>query len=593
MTETTSKSVVACHSNNSSVSTPYLYQLKMLEYPIPFPSDTNDNSSKLPPNFGRVSVTTWIYISASEIIPVALPKAVIQNLTSTTRSESVVPGKILPGTFIATSASSQGTSRFFIESKQLNQDRITLSPVVINFVGLPEFCFDCSVSPIRHVKFDVLRSTIHVFGLKSDLLPGPLRHGRISTKTERGDNAVSKQPHPSSEDDRLARFVRKGWSFHITGVWDKITCYTYTVRREVPGRKSYRDALVASGSSIETPVVTTSPVYSFPLATRGPAEYRHSQCVQFLSQRSRPYHVPLPGKWTSPSDYNMPELFMPCEVFQAYKNSSKHGPKAVPFPPEEYGDRTSHSWVAFQNEVEGLAVHGLYGCTSIVVVSRRGAWACHIWQPTFDVDSLEDKETFRREAYQHIHWGSNDKFAEYGLEELRDNIGVGSSRNLFGDSSNSAVELGTQVFIMTPRPPLPFEYPDGDFLPYEAVDDAYGNVGLIRYEEGIDMIWEDMVKTFGDVPIEVVDYAPRLALSDQDQDHVRAPVSADRKLVSAALEKHGFWEWSAKVIRGLANVGVDDAGHVAPINVPEAVCGLLNNWFGYSSIVDLEPMNFV
>ncbi|TDZ30718.1 hypothetical protein C8035_v002344 [Colletotrichum spinosum] len=221
----------------------------------------------------------------------------------------------------------------------------------------------------------------------------------------------------------------------------------------------------------------------------------------------------------------MPELFMPCEVFQAYKNSSKHGPKAVPFPPEEYGDRTSHSWVAFQNEVEGLAVHGLYGCTSIVVVSRRGAWACHIWQPTFDVDSLEDKETFRREAYQHIHWGSNDKFAEYGLEELRDNIGVGSSRNLFGDSSNSAVELGTQVFIMTPRPPLPFEYPDGDFLPYEAVDDAYGNVGLIRYEEGIDMIWEDMVKTFGDVPIEVVDYAPRLALSDQDQDHVRSALS--------------------------------------------------------------------
>lgn len=73
----------------------------------------------------------------------------------------------------------------------------------------------------------------------------------------------------------------------------------------------------------------------------------------------------------------------------------------------------------FGNQVNTLAVTSLHSCSSVVVVSTKGAWASHFWEwPSF----THGDERFEYDVIRRLHKGVGVQYKnEFGLEELRNN----------------------------------------------------------------------------------------------------------------------------------------------------------------------------
>ncbi|KAI1839590.1 hypothetical protein JX266_014200 [Neoarthrinium moseri] len=92
-------------------------------------------------------------------------------------------------------------------------------------------------------------------------------------------------------------------------------------------------------------------------------------------------------KWAERSNYSPAQDFMAGEVAIAVDNKA-----SVILD----GGVTS-SVVGFMDQPISLAVEGLYGCTAVIAVSRRGAWAAHIFEaplfgPSAEVEYMKDDE---------------------------------------------------------------------------------------------------------------------------------------------------------------------------------------------------------
>lgn len=90
----------------------------------------------------------------------------------------------------------------------------------------------------------------------------------------------------------------------------------------------------------------------------------------------------------------------------------------------------------FVDAERNVYVSHLRGCTSVVVVSRRGAWASHFWEPTLANDRT-DPNAFQTGVLDYLQTG---RAGEAGTQPLQDVTRSG----IFGD-----VET-TKIFIMTP-----------------------------------------------------------------------------------------------------------------------------------------------
>lgn len=85
---------------------------------------------------------------------------------------------------------------------------------------------------------------------------------------------------------------------------------------------------------------------------------------------------------------------------------------------------SSSQFITFDNAEHNIYVSGLEGCTSVIVVSRKGAWASHFWEtPAFSFT------------------GANDRFQADVLDYL--NTDLGSHRASFDDSGTA------KIYIMT------------------------------------------------------------------------------------------------------------------------------------------------
>lgn len=93
--------------------------------------------------------------------------------------------------------------------------------------------------------------------------------------------------------------------------------------------------------------------------------------------------------------------------------------------------------MAFDEQEHNIYVTGLVGCTSVIVVSRLGAWASHFWEtPSFSFT------------------GENDRFQADVLDYLTNNLQPHSAT--FSDSST------TKIYIMTTAPQENNLYAAGD-----------------------------------------------------------------------------------------------------------------------------------
>lgn len=82
---------------------------------------------------------------------------------------------------------------------------------------------------------------------------------------------------------------------------------------------------------------------------------------------------PAAYQFATPQNYgNRPKLFMRGEVARAYTNFQ------VVYLHDGQTTSLVRPWL---NGVDQLAVMGLFGCTSVVIVSLRGALAMHFWDP--------------------------------------------------------------------------------------------------------------------------------------------------------------------------------------------------------------------
>ena len=197
------------------------------------------------------------------------------------------------------------------------------------------------------------------------------------------------------------------------------------------------------------------------------------------------------------------------------------GSKIVPLPLD---GTTSSEQVIFEGKPVSLAIPHLIGCTSIIVVSKKGAWANHIWErPTFmpEEEWIEDPNPPEGQEPEDIFSGkwyipgteeaveefpAADQlkwFTEHALGPIASDLGgLRSSGNIFADGSDAAVFM----FMPTVRGGGGAAWDKGG-MPGPRPDD--GQADSLN-----DMIRKELKKAFGEsLEINEVLYTP-----DEDSD---------------------------------------------------------------------------
>lgn len=225
--------------------------------------------------------------------------------------------------------------------------------------------------------------------------------------------------------------------------------------------------------------------------------------LDLLSKRGEPSE----GDWPDPEDYDgVIEDFLRSEIIEA--------------PDSPYSDlvelstgieTTTSKHITFGPNFRQLVVTGLWGCTSIIVVSRRGAWASHIWQ-----DAFESNPVFQTMAINKVHVGDGTDPHEFGIDELMNRANDSPRGVIFGDNTNSDDKPNVKVIIVTPRKAVALTDKSG-FTSDIVRDNPHVNFREPpTYGDRVLAIEADLKNTFGqDVPIEVVTYAPRVETNEQ------------------------------------------------------------------------------
>lgn len=144
-------------------------------------------------------------------------------------------------------------------------------------------------------------------------------------------------------------------------------------------------------------------------------------------------------------------------------NAALRDGNLVPHRPGGTDGRSSAKYIAFHDVSTSLAVDRLNGCTSVVVISRKGAWMSHFWEkPTF-----MDKGFFQEDVLLGM-WDGDESGWFPGLNQHSQGRSIFNTHT-FGETDNKM-----SVFIITPyEHPEYWGFPD---LPYRYL----GDIVLIR-----------------------------------------------------------------------------------------------------------------
>lgn len=159
--------------------------------------------------------------------------------------------------------------------------------------------------------------------------------------------------------------------------------------------------------------------------------------------------------------------------------------------------KPSGQWMAFGDEVKTVAVAGLWGCTSVIAVSKRGVWMAHFWEAQLNLVSETLSEVTN----------TADALLNEGLGMFRGN--GGEHGNMFDDDAEP------QVFIVTRGQRI-----WTDKVPFGTTSDE-NLVSLIRNE--LDMWWQ---RGPSRGPQGTVTYTPVLLrfLPPDDPEHPNEPI---------------------------------------------------------------------
>ncbi|KAK2023167.1 hypothetical protein LX32DRAFT_628648 [Colletotrichum zoysiae] len=440
-----------------------------------------------------------------------------------------------PGVSLLTLERVTYTSPTYITTTSPGSNHPTIVPIIIPFTGPPMICFNCFITFPPNIQIDVPQFCIQLFGLKIGNCP-PKEDNKGNQKDDKKDEKKDdkegdKDDEDKDEDEKPTKSEQEATT---TSTSSSCTVTITATHRSVfcPVTKgnsadascsttAYTTATECSALGKTTTVTTTeTPTPVVPPC--GPdtcggqvcpvkREIRPVPAAKDLLKRGNPQL----GRWPDPSDYPDHKGFIADqiqEIAQGTEDRPRYSPKLV----HHFGGYPlSAGWVRFKSKVEALALQGLYGCTSIVLVSRRGAWVSHIWETV--LLNTDPFTSFNQMVDGYLPRGitpsdPNHKYYEYGMAELKDHPELGEAGVMFGDDpqgTDTPSSLNMRAFIVTPRArmsPYIYREPDGRVIPHDVLNQIHHQRGTIRMPERVERLKQEIANLFGDIPLEVLDY---------------------------------------------------------------------------------------
>ncbi|TIC92790.1 hypothetical protein CH35J_010112 [Colletotrichum higginsianum] len=373
--------------------------------------------------------------------------------------------------------------------------------VIIPFVGPPQICFGCIVKFPPNIKIDIPEFCIQLLGLKIGNCPPKKNKDGEDDDKDDDKNDDEDDNNDKDDDDDKSKSKTRTKTHSSTATTTSSSC-TATV--------------TATQKSIFCSVARACAIKKI--------ERSEDSAAQGLVRRGDPSL----GKWPDPSDHENHESFIVSQIDAIAEDTAKkerYTPKLVEHGPN---DGPSANWTTFKDNVEAIGLEGLFGCTSIVLVSRKGAWISHIWQTTMDPEEEDlDEDDSTMDPFEHLIEVELPnrippdmefyKFYEYGLNDMKDHPEDGDAGVMFGNSKDGATDtptsLNMKAFIVTPRK---WTYPEvyfdarGRRIPHQVLAHVDFRKGTVRYPDQVRALQTAVTEVYGDIPVEVVDYNPTI-----------------------------------------------------------------------------------
>ncbi|KAK1995238.1 hypothetical protein LX36DRAFT_692716 [Colletotrichum falcatum] len=413
------------------------------------------------------------------------------------------------------------TSPTYITTTYPGRNEPTIVPIIIPFVGPPMICFNCFINFPPNIKIDVPQFCIQLFGIKIGNCP-PKDDDKNDDKEDdkeddeggNDENDADEKPTESEKQSTSTTSTSSSCTVTITATHRSVFCSVTKGNSAAPScsTTAYTTATECSALGKTAAVTTTvTPTPIVPLC--GPETCGGQVCPkEETAPPKSPAARALPkrgnpalGRWPDPADYPNHEGFIADQIdgiAQGTASKPRYNPKLV-----KHFDNwpISAAWVPFKGDVEALALQGLYGCTSIILVSRRGAWN-------------KDRATpFGRLIDEYLPMGMNPRdpyrhYYEYGLAEMKDHPELGDAGSMFGDvpkGTDTPSSLNMRAYIVTPRVHLGRQlYVDdsGQVIPHAVLNNVHHQRGTMRAPAHVERLKWEIDKVYGDIPMEVLDY---------------------------------------------------------------------------------------
>ncbi|RYC57636.1 hypothetical protein CHU98_g8572 [Xylaria longipes] len=248
---------------------------------------------------------------------------------------------------------------------------------------------------------------------------------------ERTSSAQSSASSASSTSSSSS--ISSSCTTTITKTWESVVC---TVTATPSANKKRQDQTcttqvystvtgcsVIGSTTTSTTTITpgTTPIPQCSFESCGTGSTCPNKRRGLEKRLPRRVSQPEANAWAGPENYGgNNQDFMAGEVGLTYTNqdSVNQGVNLV--------EGTTSKIIPFFNPPGSLAVLGLYGCTSVIAVSKRGAWVSHMWEvPSFTSASgnptpptdLQQLDIFRQQVLMALHSGSGSDHI-LGLAQL-------------------------------------------------------------------------------------------------------------------------------------------------------------------------------
>ncbi|KXH54223.1 hypothetical protein CSAL01_02285 [Colletotrichum salicis] len=415
-------------------------------------------------------------------------------------------------------------------------DSPTVVPIIFRYSGPPIACFGClpANSPyLPNIQVKTLNFCIQILWFKIGNCPpdnkdddgddgGDDDEDKDKGKSKSNSKSISKPTSSTSSTSSCTVTLK---ATHKS-VFCSITATQKETNETWKGARAKRDAQAekacitsahttitgCSATPVATTVTTTTTTTAFSYAepTCDPETCGGQSCPIDQGTRSieplrfdlEKRSVPTLGDWPDPDDY-----------------SAENKQNFVSHQLQMIADFMPNPELTVATSPKSLS-SAIFGCTSVDVVSQRGAWMSHIWER-----DMTQPDRFRKSILQEMLFGLEEgdpaeRFFKYGLENLRGIPKLAPEGVMFGDFSEnengnkgnkkSSRDVNTRAFIVTARE-RPERMRGGEIIPEsEFIDDINLNTGTRHARQHADQLADMLREVLDGIPVEIVDYSPSL-----------------------------------------------------------------------------------